>query len=547
MVDADKFAIFEPIQAQYIRLDAYAATMNKDFVSVKNISVWSTDVLTTEERGLGRWGATIDFPLVPVGVFIDPLSGRVISFSSYQHDNFGQDNSNRTTLTSTWEPNTYMVSQRGVRHIDHDMFCPGMSFDVGGRMIITGGATAHRSSIYDPEKDDWKKAADLQIARGYQGSITSADGRIFVIGGSWAPDNPRQAGGRNGEIYDPKTDQTTLLKGCPAKPIETDDWEGSLRADNHVWLMGWKNNSIFHAGPAKSMHWISIAGQGFMTEAGLRGADNDAMCGVAAMYDAARGKILTAGGSPNYRFRDDKDNIRGRPASNNSFIITLGEFNEPVDVQVAGNGMKHQRIFHHAVILPNGDVFVVGGQIEGQAFTENNPQLQPEIYSPPKNTWTVAANHSTIRVYHSFGLLLADATILVGGGGLCSCEVNHFDAQIYIPEYLLTPDGARAEQPIIETVSASSVLPGASISINTNRAVTAASLVRFGGATHSLNNDQRRIELVLEQVGTGSQYVTSIPTDGGIATPGYWMLFVIDAAGVPSKAKTVQVLVEEKY
>ena len=547
---ADKFAIFEPQQAQFVRLQANSAAMKTQFISIANLSVWSTDSFTPPPRDLGRWGPTVNFPLVPVGVFIDPLSGKLISFSSFAHDDFGQDSTDGTTLTATWDPTTEIVSQRRVRETQHDMFCPGMSFDVDGRMVVTGGETAYKTSIYDPAKDDWKSAAGMKKARGYQGSTICADGRIFVIGGSWSPEAFRKRGNKTGEIYDPKTNKWTLLNGCPSKPIHTtEDWQGLYRADNHVWLQGWKNNSVFHAGPAKDMHWITTTGGGAIQNAGKRGVDRDAMCGVMAMYDAAEGKILTAGGAPQYKYKDDHGTIKGSKATNNSFLITLGQVNNTVNVRFAGGGMNFQRVFHHAVILPNGETFVVGGQIEGQAFTDDTAQLVPEIYSPTRDNWTAVAAHSIARTYHSFGLLLSDATVLVGGGGLCgSCDkVNHFDAQVYTPQYLLTPDGNRAKRPVITNISAATVRPGASFTVTTDGHVVGASLVRYGGATHSLNNDQRRIELKLQESGTAFQYGVSIPSDGGVAIPGYWMLFVINALGVPSEAKNVQIQIAKDF
>jgi galactose oxidase len=236
-----------------------------------------------------------------------------------------------------------------------------------------------------------------------------------------------------------------------------------------------------------------------------------------------------------------------KPATNHAFVITLGKVNDTVGVKEAAGGMQFQRVFHHAVILPNGDTFIVGGQKLGQGFTDQTPVLTPEIYSPArgaiKDSWTSVAPHSIARTYHSFGLLLQDATILVGGGGLCGngCEENHFDAQIYTPQYLLTPRGDLAPRPLITKLSPTAAPPGGILTITTKSAVVGASLVRYGSSTHSLNNDQRRIELTLKPTGTAFQYQMSIPSERGIAIPGYWMLFVIDASGVPSEAKSVQI------
>lgn len=75
----------------------------------------------------------------------------------------------------------------------------------------------------------------------------------------------------------------------------------------------------------------------------------------------------------------------------------------------------------------------------------------------------------------------------------------------------------------------------------TDSAVTAWSLVRAGSTTHAVNTDQRRIPL--NALANGNTYSMSLPTDAGILIPGYYMLFAMNAAGVPSVAKFVQVAI----
>ena len=541
-----------------MRLQAITASRGTQFIRIADLGVYASAASTAPppQPSLGIWGPTVNFPIVPVGVFIDPVSGNVVSFSTFTKDTFsGNGGKDGTTWTATWNRTSGIVSPALVNTLNHDMFCPGMAFDVNGNMVITGGKSASKTSFYNSADGTWRSAGDMGIARGYQGSTTVGDGRIFVIGGSWAG-GPE--GKRNGEIYDPKTNKWSPLTGCPVKSLPsnqspvsilTNDWNGEYRGDNHVWLLSWKNNSIFHAGPSNMTHWITTAGQGAIVNASLRGTptftDSDAMNGVAAMYDAAAGKILTAGGSSSYKYRNDSNAIVGDKATANAFVITLNEVNKPVRVDTASNGLRFPRTMHHAVILPNGDTFVVGGQIEGQPWSEDTPQLIPEIYRPGPNIWQNAAPHSIIRVYHSFGLLLPDATVLVGGGGVCGdCLANHFDAQVYIPAYLLTATGTRAVRPVILRTSTPSVKPGNSFTFTTDTEIVAASLVRYGGATHSLNNDQRRIELKPQRSALPQfQYTVVVPSDGGVALPGFWMLFAINALGVPSESKNVQVLV----
>ncbi|KAI9775230.1 MAG: hypothetical protein M1839_001348 [Geoglossum umbratile] len=550
--ETDKYAIFEPQPAQYVRFQATSAVDGKPFISIEDFSVWADDQFIPSPPGLGKWGPAINFPLVPVAVFANPTSSEVIAFSSFLRDNYSQDRTNHSTLISTWSRTGRTITESVVA-TEHDMFCPGTAYDVDGRMVITGGVSDKRTTIYDPNTGKWSNASQMNIGRGYQGSTTFGDGRIFVIGGSWAPPGAANLGNKTGEIYDRKADKWTKIDDCLAKPLQTtEDWDLDYRSDNHIWLFGWKDNSIFHAGPAKQMNWITITGtKGAIVKAGTRGepgkpVDSDALCGVAAMYDAVKGKILTAGGAPQYKYCDDiRSGKAHKPATNHSFIITLGNVNATVHVEEAGEGMQFQRVYHHAIILPNGDTFIVGGQKLGQPFTDQTPVLTPEIYSPAKGRWTSVATHSIARTYHSFGLLLQDATVLVGGGGLCGggCIANHFDAQIYTPQYLLTPNGDPAPRPLITKLSPTATPPGANLTITTKSEVVAASLIRYGSSTHSLNNDQRRIELALYPVGTAFQYTASIPPEKGIAIPGYWMLFVIDALGVPSEAKNVQILI----
>ncbi|MEX3894403.1 MULTISPECIES: galactose oxidase-like domain-containing protein [Paraburkholderia] len=42
-------------------------------------------------------------------------------------------------------------------------------------------------------------------------------------------------------------------------------------------------------------------------------------------------------------------------------------------------------------------------------------------------------------------------------------------------------------------------------------------------------------------VGTAGEYLINIPSDPGIVVPGYYMLFGLNAKGVPSVSRTVQI------
>ena len=64
-------------------------------------------------------------------------------------------------------------------------------------------------------------------------------------------------------------------------------------------------------------------------------------------------------------------------------------------------------------------------------------------------------------------------------------------------------------------------------------------LIKTGSVTHSVNMEQRFLELAFTQASTTS--FVQAPDTGTEAPPGYYLLFVIDDLGVPSVAKIVRV------
>ena len=64
--------------------------------------------------------------------------------------------------------------------------------------------------------------------------------------------------------------------------------------------------------------------------------------------------------------------------------------------------------------------------------------------------------------------------------------------------------------------------------------------MRLSAITHTTNNDQRRIPLQPTALGSGGYSVT-LPADPGVLLPGYYMLFALNANGVPSTSTTIQI------
>lgn len=364
----------------------------------------------------------------------------------------------------------------------------------------------------------------MNIPRGYQAQATTSTGNAFVIGASWSGGQ----GGKNAELYNPGANTWTLLPGCPVAPMLTADAQGVYRADNHGWLFGWKNAYVFQAGPSKAMNWYGTAGTGSQAAAGTRAADTDSMCGNAVMYDAVNGKILAVGGSPDYQ---------QSTATANAHIITLG-VPPAVPVVTTINPMYYQRAFANSVILPDGTVFITGGQINPNPFSDVSAQYTPELWNPANNQFTKMAPQAIPRTYHSVALLFPDGSVGSGGGGLCgTCATNHYDMEIWRPPYFFTGTGALAARPTITGVSAGTVRVGATFTVTTGAAVNSFSIIRLTSTTHTVNTDQRRIALT-PSGNTGTTYTLTIPNDPGIALPGAWYIFAL-AGPTPSVAKTI--------
>ena len=145
------------------------------------------------------------------------------------------------------------------------------------------------------------------------------------------------------------------------------------------------------------------------------------------------------------------------------------------------------------------------------------------------------------RNYHSVANLLPDGRIFTGGGGLCGdCETNHADGAIFTPPYLLNADGSEKPRPHIISGVPADVAHGQQLTVTTDMPIDKFALIRAGAATHSVDNDQRRIPLTSRKTAANT-YELDIPADPGVALPGTYMLFALNQQAVPSKAAILTV------
>lgn len=238
--NTEKIILFSTT-ARYFRLNAITEAGNRGpWTTAREINLVSGEeeiIPASPVASKGLWVNTVDFPLVPAAVAMLP-NGKVLLWSSFARDQFG--GANGYTQTAIYDPVTGESTSRTVADTGHDMFCPGISMDFNGRVIVSGGSNAAKTSIFDSLSNSWVAGADMRIARGYQSTTTASDGRIFNIGGSWSG----PVGGKNGEIYSPSANTWTLLTGALVSPMQTNDKGGPYRSDNHAWLFPWKSQTV---------------------------------------------------------------------------------------------------------------------------------------------------------------------------------------------------------------------------------------------------------------------------------------------------------------
>ena len=488
----------------------------------------------------GKWSNKIDLGLSATSMAVLG-SGKVLIWAGYAEKFFGGHDVTKMVL---FDPGTgqkkpvLTPSVGGVYSVNtsQEYFCEATTILANGGILVSGGSDADRTSIADPN-GNWNATSTLNIARGYSASTLTSNGQVFIVGGSWN-NTPVD---KTGELYTPGTGWR-LLKNVPGSAFLTNDVGGQYRSDNHMWLYGSSNGWVFHAGPAKTMHWINTSGDGSVVSAGTRGNDDDAMTGSAAMYDI--NKILTLGGAPDYN---------GRPPSNHATLIDISKGpGSGVSTRSIGN-MQYARMFGHAIVLPNGQVMIAGGAGPGAApFTDAGAVLQPELWDPATEKFQPLPPMASPRVYHSIGFLLLDGRVMLAGGQLGAADqsIIRMDAEIYTPPYLLNSDGTDAPRPTI-TAAPASTTAGQTINVKATGA-TSFVLVRVTSQSHSVNNDQRRIPLnlagtnttkLIKPRNTKADETTplKIPDDRGIVIPGTYYLFALDDYGTPSIASMMNI------
>jgi galactose oxidase len=460
----------------------------------------------------GQWSSKIPFPSVPVAAALLP-NGKVLTWASWDRLTFGGANTDKT-YTALFDPTTNQITESFVTNTGHDMFCPGTAMLADGRLLVNGGGPVVTStSIFNASTNSWARSGDMAQQRWYNVSATLQNGDVFTLGG----DVINGTDGR-GERWNGSTWRT--LTNAVMTPLLTNEVENYAQRHPQFFLA--PNGKLFVPGPTPNMQWYDVSANGVIQAAGQLGTEFKGN-GTFTMYDV--GKLLVAGGNPIHGSAQS-------PSIAKAYTIDIN--NNRVQAKQVPS-MKYPRAYASSVIMPDGKVMIVGGIDNGLPFSDTGAILTPELYDPATNTWTLLAPMATPRTYHSVALLLPDGRVFAGGGGLCGdCTVNHPDAEIFTPPYLL-----RGSRPQIFSA------PGAigyqqKFTVKGSNDITKFTLIRLSSVTHSVNTDQRFMKIPFTRKQTGS-YRLDLDSTANITPPGYYMLFALNSQGVPSISKIIKV------
>lgn len=433
--------------------------------------------------------------------------------------------------TSIWDPATDTFQTVGT---PWDAFCSGHAFLPDGRLLVAGGSSAYPGPatnnsnagvkdayLFDPATSSYQRAADQSHARWYPTLTELGDGRIFTVGGL------DEVGllTKHWQIFDGDTGRWTA-------PTLPPDQFAMMPMYPALHLM--RDGRLFYSGVNTFGGSTAVAPAGIwdvttnryqvvpgLTDDGLRDQ------GMSVLLPPAQDQkvMVVGGGHQDYP----------APAVASTAIVDL---TQPNPQFTPGPPIDAGKMYVSATILPDKTVLQTGGA-STTIHNGTNPVFSTQIYNPKTSTWRKVGSHSVPRVYHSSALLLPDGRVATFGGN----PVDSFEMRIevYTPPYLQTGTA----RPTIASAS-TEIHYGATYSVASTQAAPIASavLVLPAAVTHSSDPNQRLVDLPFTATAGGVS--VSVPNEPNLAPPGWYMMYLVDANGVPSVAHWVH-LTEGSY
>lgn len=428
--------------------------------------------------------------------------------------------------TLIWDPADDSLSLPANAPTDY-LFCAGHSFLFDGQLLVVGGGGGGPSGVnrawrFDPDAATWTKTAgDMSQARWYPTAVTLASGRkILVVGGAYA--------NATTEVYDYYSDSFLPMQGASSTRSFPQLYPGlHLLPGGEVFYsrtgFGSSGQGPGGGDPTASNAYLRFTApdHGEWIELDKRMEHQDRVRGMSILIlqpgFLAPVRVMVIGGT-------------SQPGSETAEIIVLSTLNP---------GWRHPsyvpggaaRINVNAVLLPDNTIFVVGGT--------SDPSVPCARYEPHKARWREMAQANYRKQYHSIAVLLPSGEVLATGGS--NYGGGSRVLEVFRPPYLYDIWGGRAARPTIRNAPATIAGDFPFVVDSPEAAIIERMvLVRPMAVTHQTDSEQRVIPLHFTRRGTRLTAALEHHADPSLAPAGYYMLFIIDSAGVPSIARWVR-------
>ncbi len=434
-------------------------------------------------------------------------------------------------LAAVWNPATQTATNFTMAY---SMFCNGMVVLPDGRPFVIGGTVQtgsgkpspyngqNKASAFDPSTGLFTEEASMAAGRWYPTGTVLSDGTVFAFSGSEAAGDTNDTS----EIF--KANSGT---GTWSTPV-TANWVPPLYPRLHLLPDG----RLFYSGSGVTSEFYDLTTQTWSVccntiYPNIRTYGSSVLLPLTPANDF-KPKIMIFGGG---EFDSTTD------ATNTTEIIDLSDKNPQWK---SGPNMTEARIAMNATILPTGNILVTGGSeiSEDAATASYNADLyHPNPSDPDYGRFTSAGKNSVPRLYHSNAILLPDATVILTGSNPPSVPYET-RIELYQPAYLFNANGTLATRPTIKSVPAGPVNYAKSFTFQTPNPsnIKSVVLIRPTAVTHAFNMDQRMIGLNFTANSKTGEITATSPSNSKIAPPGYYLLFILNAAGVPSVGSFIQ-------
>lgn len=379
------------------------------------------------------------------------------------------------------------------------------------------------SYIFDIRQEKYVRTGSMTKARWYPTLVSVDGGDVLAVSGLDEYGVFIDSGRGTTEIFDPKT-KTWKARPDLNRPFPT--YPALFRgADGKILYTG--ANAGF--GPAKQMRTPGIwdlKDNSFTTIPGLRDPGMNETAGSVLLPPAQNQDALIVGGG-------NVGDAAGSTARADVISFDTKKITAAPDLQ-------HPVRYPSVVDLPTDRVLVTGGSEDYRGRNDSDVHAA-SLYDPKANTMTAVAPNHVGRDYHSEALLLPDGSVLTLGsdplyGDAHNTTAGHFEQrfEIYRPPYFFTP----GERPTISSAP-STFRRGSTITVQATGDIASARLIRPSAVTHMTDTEQRSVALTVKD--NGGSVRLGLDANRDLTPSGWYMLFLVDHNGKPSKASWVKV------